>query len=127
MIKWPMVMALGRVEVLALYRQVLRLARNWQAQSGFAHDTETERKYITQEARSLFRRNQHLTDPELISKCVAECEARIELGLHYRNPYPRPSYLPPLGLATQKGRKLRGQQRLRTQAKPLYLHSHDET
>ncbi|XP_034161382.2 LYR motif containing protein 1 isoform X2 [Pangasianodon hypophthalmus] len=122
-----MVMALRRLEVLALYRRVLRIARSWQAQSALAHDTETERKYITQEARSLFRQNQHLTDPELISRCVAECEARIELGLHYRNPYPRPLYLPPMGLATQKGRKLRAQQRLRKQAKPVYLQSHDET
>ncbi|KAB5587261.1 hypothetical protein PHYPO_G00011160 [Pangasianodon hypophthalmus] len=78
--EWLMVMALRRLEVLALYRRVLRIARSWQAQSALAHDTETERKYITQEARSLFRQNQHLTDPELISKCVAECEARIELG-----------------------------------------------
>ncbi|XP_027013578.1 LYR motif containing protein 1 [Tachysurus fulvidraco] len=122
-----MVMAVRRVEVLGLYRKVLRLSRSWQAQSGLTHDTETERKYITQEARSLFKQNQHLTDPELISKCVAECEARIELGLHYRNPYPRPSYLPPMGLATQKGSKLRGQQRLRKQAKPVYLQSHHET
>lgn len=37
------------------------------------------------------------------------------------------SYLPPMGLATQKGRKLRAQERLRKQAKPLYLQSHDET
>ncbi|KAM9489297.1 LYR motif containing protein 1 isoform 2-T2 [Clarias gariepinus] len=110
-------MASRRVEVLALYRHVLRIARSWQAQSSLTHDTERERTYIIQE----------LTDPELISKCVAECEARIELGLHYRNPYPRPLYLPPMGLATQKGRKLRAQQRLRNQAKPVYLQSHDET
>ncbi|KAF5889364.1 LYR motif-containing protein 1, partial [Clarias magur] len=84
------VMASRRVEVLALYRRVLRIARSWQAQSSLRHDTEKERTYITQEARSLFTQNKHLTDPELISKCVAECEARIELGLHYRNPYPRP-------------------------------------
>ncbi|KAF7709024.1 LYR motif containing protein 1 isoform X2 [Silurus meridionalis] len=120
-------MALRRVEVLALYRRVLRIARSWEAQSAITNDTKTERKYITQEAHSLFRQNQHLTDPELINKCIAECEARIELGLHYRNPYPRPSYLPPMGLATQKGRKLRAQQRLRKQAKPVYLQSHDET
>lgn len=37
------------------------------------------------------------------------------------------TYLPPMGLATQKGRKLRAQQRLRKQAKPVYLQSHDET
>ncbi|XP_060778749.1 LYR motif containing protein 1 isoform X2 [Neoarius graeffei] len=110
-------MALRRAEVLALYWRVLRIARSWQAQSGLTRDTEAESKYITQE----------LTDPVLISNCIAECEARIEIGLHYRNPYPRPLYLPPMGLATQKGRKLRAQQRLRKQAKPVYLQSHDET
>ncbi|KAF0025282.1 hypothetical protein F2P81_022163 [Scophthalmus maximus] len=68
-----------------------------------------------------------LTDQESIKRCIEECEARIEIGLHYRNPYPRATYLPPLGLATQKGRKLRAQQRLRKQAKPIYLESHDDT
>ncbi|XP_058477585.1 LYR motif containing protein 1 [Solea solea] len=114
-----------RTTVLSLYMRVFRIARTWQAQSGC--ETETERKYILQEARSLFRQNQQLTDQESIKRCVEECEARIEIGLHYRNPYPRATYLPPLGLATQKGRRLRAQQRLRKQAKPIYLQSHDET
>ncbi|CAK6964112.1 LYR motif containing protein 1 isoform X1 [Scomber scombrus] len=82
---------------------------------------------VVAEARSLFRQNQQLADQGSIKKCIEECEARIEIGLHYRNPYPRATYLPPLGLATQKGRKLRAQQRLRKQAKPIYLQSHDET
>ncbi|XP_071381365.1 LYR motif containing protein 1 [Centroberyx affinis] len=116
-----------RQTVLSLYKRVFRIARTWQAQTAVTSDTETERKYIVQEARSLFRQNQQLTDQESIKKCIEECEARIEIGLHYRNPYPRASYLPPMGLATQKGRKLRAQQRLRKQAKPIYLQSHDET
>uniref|UniRef100_A0AAV2LDE6 LYR motif-containing protein 1 n=1 Tax=Knipowitschia caucasica TaxID=637954 RepID=A0AAV2LDE6_KNICA len=90
-------------------------------------DTDTEKKYIIQEARMLFRQNQQLSNPDMIKRCIDECEARIEIGLHYRNPYPRATYLPPLGLATQKGRMLRAQQRLRKQAKPVYLQSHDET
>ncbi|XP_005939623.1 LYR motif containing protein 1 isoform X1 [Haplochromis burtoni] len=116
-----------RTTVLSLYMRVFRIARTWQAQSGVASDTETERKYILQEARTLFRRNQKLTEQESIRKCIEEYEARIEIGLHYKNPYPRATYLPPMGLATQKGRKLRAQQRLRKQAKPIYLQSHDET
>uniref|UniRef100_A0A8C6L4T8 LYR motif containing 1 n=1 Tax=Nothobranchius furzeri TaxID=105023 RepID=A0A8C6L4T8_NOTFU len=116
-----------RSTVLSLYRRVFRIARTWQAQSGVQNDTEAERKYIVQEAHTLFRQNHQLKDEELIWRCLEECEARIEIGLHYRNPYPRASYLPPLGLATQKGRKLRAQQRLRKQAKPIYLQSHDET
>nr|XP_046233125.1 LYR motif containing protein 1 isoform X2 [Scatophagus argus] len=116
-----------RRAVLSLYMRVFRIARNWHAQSGLISDTDTERKYILQEARTLFRQNQQLTDQESIKRCIEECEARIEIGLHYRNPYPRATYLPPLGLATQKGRKLRAQQRLRKQAKPIYLQSQDET
>ncbi|XP_030625753.1 LYR motif containing protein 1 [Chanos chanos] len=116
-----------RAEVLSLYRRVLRIARGWQAHSMLPHDTQTEKHYITQEARTLFRQNQQITDEQSIRKCIEECEARIDIGLHYRNPYPRPIHLPPMGLATQKGRKLRTQQRLRKQAKPIYLQSHDET
>ncbi|XP_068162007.1 LYR motif containing protein 1 isoform X1 [Antennarius striatus] len=113
--------------VLSLYRRVFRIARTWQAQSRLTSDTETERKYIIQEARTLFRQNQQLADQESVKRCIDECEARIEIGLHYKNPYPRATHLPPLGLATQKGRKLRAQQRLRKQAKPIYLQSQDET
>ncbi|KAM7370976.1 hypothetical protein PAMP_010482 [Pampus punctatissimus] len=116
-----------RRTVLSLYMRVFRIARTWQAQSGVINDTEAERKYIVQEARSLFRQNQQMADQESIKRSIEECEARIEIGLHYRNPYPRATYLPPMGLATQKGRKLRAQQRLRKQAKPIYLQSHDET
>uniref|UniRef100_A0A669CQ74 LYR motif containing 1 n=1 Tax=Oreochromis niloticus TaxID=8128 RepID=A0A669CQ74_ORENI len=78
-----------RTTVLSLYMRVFRIARTWQAQSGVLSDTETERKYILQEARTLFRQNQKLTEQESIKKCIEECEARIEIGLHYRNPYPR--------------------------------------
>ncbi|XP_072312180.1 LYR motif containing protein 1 [Eucyclogobius newberryi] len=120
-------MSATRKSVLSLYKRIFRIARDWQAQSGIASDTDTEKKYILQEARLLFRQNQQLLDPLLIKRCLEECEARIEIGLHYRNPYPRATYLPPLGLATQKGRILRAQQRLRKQAKPVYLQSHEET
>ncbi|XP_006637396.2 LYR motif containing protein 1 isoform X1 [Lepisosteus oculatus] len=122
-----MAMAAARQEVLSLYRRVLRIARSWQAQSGLSQDTSTERSYITQEARTLFRQNKQITDGESIKKCIEECHARIEMGLHYRIPYPRPTYLPPMGLATQRGRRLRAQERRRKQAQPIYLQSHDET
>ncbi|KAF7652605.1 hypothetical protein LDENG_00094460 [Lucifuga dentata] len=122
-----LMMASTRRTVLSLYIRVFRIARTWQAHSGVRSDTETERKYIVQEARTLFRQNQQMTDQESIKRCIEECEARIDIGLHYRNPYPRPIHLPPMGLATQKGRKLRSQQRLRKQAKPVYLQSYDQT
>ncbi|KAG5854647.1 hypothetical protein ANANG_G00040030 [Anguilla anguilla] len=119
--------AATRQEVLSLYRRVLRIARTWKAQSALPQDTERERFYIAEEAQTLFRQNKQATDPQSIKTYIEECQARIEIGLHYRNPYPRPTYLPPMGLATQKGRKLRAQARLRKQAKPIYLESHDET
>ncbi|KAJ0060111.1 hypothetical protein NL108_003964, partial [Boleophthalmus pectinirostris] len=78
-----------RNTVLSLYKRIFRIARVWKSQSGVASDTDTEKKYILQEARMLFRKNQQLSDPKLINRSIEECEARIEIGLHYRNPYPR--------------------------------------
>ncbi|KAK0140699.1 LYR motif-containing protein 1 [Merluccius polli] len=117
--------AATRGKVLSLYLRVLRVARGWQAHHGRPaghgggaglHSPGGPHPVQTKPA-----------DLESIKKCIDECEARIEIGLHYRNPYPRASYLPPMGLATQKGRRFLGQQRLRKQAKPVYLQSHDET
>nr|KAF6441335.1 LYR motif containing 1 [Rousettus aegyptiacus] len=67
-----------------------------------------------------------LTDARRIRQCVDECTARIELGLHYRIPYPRPIHLPPMGLTPLRGRGLRSQEKLRKLSKPVYLQSHDE-
>lgn len=46
--------------VLSLYARVFRIARSWQAHSGIPSDTEIERKYILEEARTLFRQNQQV-------------------------------------------------------------------
>lgn len=46
-----------RAEVLSLYRRIFRIARSWQAQSALQHDTDSEKRYIVQEARTLFRQN----------------------------------------------------------------------
>ncbi|KAA8581721.1 hypothetical protein FQN60_003302 [Etheostoma spectabile] len=73
--------------VLSLYTRVFRIARSWQAQSGVASDTERERQYILQEACTLFRQNQQLTDPESINRCIEECEARIEIGKSEEMPH----------------------------------------
>ncbi|XP_036081579.1 LYR motif-containing protein 1 isoform X2 [Rousettus aegyptiacus] len=115
-----------RREVLGLYRRVFRLARRWQAASGRGEDTAEEQQYILHEARTLFRKNRDLTDARRIRQCVDECTARIELGLHYRIPYPRPIHLPPMGLTPLRGRGLRSQEKLRKLSKPVYLQSHDE-
>ncbi|XP_073744055.1 LYR motif-containing protein 1 isoform X2 [Callorhinus ursinus] len=67
-----------------------------------------------------------LTDADLIKQCIDECTARIEIGLHYQIPYPRPIHLPPMGLTPLQGRGLRSQEKLRKLSKPVYLKSHDE-
>ncbi|XP_078274417.1 LYR motif containing protein 1 isoform X7 [Rhinoraja longicauda] len=76
--------------------------------------------------RSLHPYEPKLTDAEAIKNCITECHTRIEMGLHYRIPYPRPIHLPPMGLADKKGRKFKMQERLRKFAKPVYLQSHEE-
>ncbi|XP_078451184.1 LYR motif-containing protein 1 [Lampetra fluviatilis] len=121
-------MSVSRVEVLGLYRRVFRLARGWRSQ-GAAEPSAAlaEAEYIRAEARALFRKNKDLVEPEKIKFCIEECKTRIELALHYKIPYPRPMNLPPMGLAGKQGRQLKTQERLRKQAKPIYLQSHDET
>ncbi|XP_038619208.1 LYR motif-containing protein 1 isoform X2 [Tachyglossus aculeatus] len=115
-----------RKEVLGLYRRIFRLARKWQSASGQVEDTVKEKQYILNEARMLFQKNKNLTDSELIKQCIDECTTRIEIGLHYNIPYPRPIHLPPLGLAPIHGQALRTQEKRRKLSKPVYLKSHDE-
>ncbi|XP_028723653.2 LYR motif-containing protein 1 isoform X2 [Peromyscus leucopus] len=115
-----------RQEVLGLYRSIFRLARKWRAASGQMEDTVKEKQYILSEARTLFQKNKNLTDPDLIKQCIDECTARIEIGLHYQIPYPRPIHLPPMALTPLRGRRLQSQEKLRKLSKPVYLQSHDE-
>ncbi|XP_038619204.1 LYR motif-containing protein 1 isoform X1 [Tachyglossus aculeatus] len=84
-----------RKEVLGLYRRIFRLARKWQSASGQVEDTVKEKQYILNEARMLFQKNKNLTDSELIKQCIDECTTRIEIGLHYNIPYPRPVSMNP--------------------------------
>ncbi|NXQ82784.1 LYRM1 protein, partial [Nyctibius grandis] len=115
-----------RQEVLGLYRKIFRIAKKWQSASGQIEETIKEKEYIKNEAKTLFRKNKNVTDSKLIKQCIEECEARIEIGLHYNIPYPRPIHLPPMGLAHKQGRTLRHQEKLRKLSKPIYLKSHDE-
>ncbi|XP_045051422.2 LYR motif-containing protein 1 isoform X1 [Desmodus rotundus] len=122
----PRMTTATRQEVLGLYRRIFRLARKWQAASGQMEDTIKEKQYILNEARMLFQKNKNLTDTDLIKQCIDECTARIEIGLHYQIPYPRPIHLPPMGLIPLRGQGLRSQEKLRKLSKPVYLKSHDE-
>ncbi|XP_067859375.1 LYR motif containing protein 1 isoform X3 [Heptranchias perlo] len=88
-----MTAAATRCDVLGLYRRIFRIARTWQSLSGLSDDTLKEKQYIITEAKTLFRKNKNLTDVKAIKLCILECHARIEMGLHYRIPYPRPANL----------------------------------
>ncbi|KAM3915854.1 LYR motif-containing protein 1 [Leptodactylus fuscus] len=118
--------AATRPEVLGLYRKIFRIARKWKSLSGLEEETTKERRYIVEEARRLFQKNKTVTHTENIRQCIEECHARIEIGLHYGIPYPRPTHLPPMGLAVPHSKILRTQEKLRKQAKPVYLKSYDE-
>lgn len=81
-----------RPRVLSLYRQILRTARDWQSA---ANNVNAEKQYIREEARRLFKANKHLSDTKQVQLKIGEAEARLHIGRHYRNPYPRPVYAPP--------------------------------
>ncbi|KAG8558089.1 hypothetical protein GDO81_016853 [Engystomops pustulosus] len=119
-------MAATRPEVLGLYRKIFRLARRWKSSLGLEEETKKEKQYIVEEARKLFHKNKNVTHPDTIRQCIEEAHARIDIGLHYGIPYPRPTHLPPMGLAVPHSKILRTQEKLRKQAKPVYLKSYDE-
>eukprot|EP00850_Spirogloea_muscicola_P025224 SM002491S08535 [mRNA] locus=s2491:116:1263:- [translate_table: standard] len=77
----------SRARALALLRRLLRTARTWPGPAD-------EQAYIREEARTLFRRDQHLTDARLINQALFDGESRLELGVHYKIPYPRLHNLP---------------------------------
>eukprot|EP01013_Petalomonas_cantuscygni_P021964 TRINITY_DN4181_c0_g1_i1.p4 TRINITY_DN4181_c0_g1~~TRINITY_DN4181_c0_g1_i1.p4 ORF type:complete len:133 (+),score=7.40 TRINITY_DN4181_c0_g1_i1:203-601(+) len=79
-------MADARIRALRLYRQSLRLAKQWKG-------PQQERVYIAQEAALLFRRNRFVSDAETIESKLFEAESRIALAEHYGIPYPRPYHV----------------------------------
>ncbi|CAL8123761.1 unnamed protein product [Orchesella dallaii] len=113
-----------RSEVLSLYRRLLKLGRTWTASSSNPSDTAAERQFITSEAKTLFRKNQSLTDPKVIADCIHEAQARLDLANHYKTPYPRPVNVPPHALAMRKGKEQGSvQERLKKQSVPIYIKS----
>ncbi|GAU91231.1 hypothetical protein RvY_03531-1 [Ramazzottius varieornatus] len=112
-----------RSRVLNLYRRILRVAKSWEAASHQVKDTGEERQYIKTEARHLFRKNSQITSPTEVEASILEGEARMEMGLHYRNPYPRISNMPPFSMTKGKGREQSEMTRKRTL--PLYLRSYE--
>lgn len=82
-----------RTRVIQLYRQILKLAKNWKAKEEL--NTITEKKEIIAEAREAFRDNKKETDPLIIGKLIYRAEQRIVQAEHYGIPHARPEYLPP--------------------------------
>jgi len=79
--------AARRMKVLHTYRRIMRVAQKW--------GDDGERRYIVNEARGLFRRNACIRDAATIEQKLFEAESRLELGLHYNIPYPRPTNVVP--------------------------------
>eukprot|EP00250_Pteridium_aquilinum_P033861 c650_g1_i1 orf=250-579(-) len=71
-----------RSRAIALYRKLMRSARDWPGPA-------EEKRYIVEESRSLFTQNQHLSDKDAIDKLIAEGEVRYDYAWHYKIPYPR--------------------------------------
>jgi len=117
----------ARNQVLRIYKQILRLGKTWTASTGQKSDTLAEQKYIKLEAQSLFRKNQKISDPKVIQDCIHEAQARMELAVHYKTPYPRPVNVPPQSMAMKKGKQQGStQERLKKQSIPVYIKSHFE-
>lgn len=71
-----------RERVLQLYKQLMRTSRTWSGK-------QSEKEYIRAESRKQFKANKTITDPATIEKQLFEGQSRLELALHYKNPYPR--------------------------------------
>ena len=115
-----------RVEVLSLYRRLLRLSRTWRATD--PNETATERQFIADETKTLFRQNRHVQNESQIVEHMREAEARMTMAEHYRNPYPRPVNLPKGTYSKKDGKKAGSAiDRLNQISKPIYIKSIDST
>ncbi|KAI9561958.1 hypothetical protein GHT06_012921 [Daphnia sinensis] len=112
-------------QTLSLYKKILQVGRSWNATN--PNNTQEERKYILNETKHWFLVNRNVHDPQAIKDHLQEAEARLEMALHYRNPYPRPVNLPPKTVTVRPGKK-HGivQERLREQSRPVYVKSIDQ-
>ncbi|KAK2721788.1 LYR motif-containing protein 1-like [Artemia franciscana] len=113
-----------RRDVLGLYRRVIGLSKSWTAKD--PADTAQEQNYIRDEARKLFRKNKNEEREKEILDLIHEGEARIEMALHYRNPYPRPVNLPPKSYSKKEGKAGRAIEQKKKKSRPIYLKSIDD-
>ncbi|XP_045213090.1 LYR motif containing protein 1-like [Mercenaria mercenaria] len=115
-----------RKEVLSLYRHIIRLSYKWESALGNPGSDGEEQKYVREEARRLFKKNKEITDEEEIRQHLKEGQTRLELAIHYKNPYPRPVHLPQHVLHSPKDKRLKAQRRKLEQSKPIYIKSYED-
>lgn len=71
-----------RKEVLKLYKQVMRLSKEWVAKD--PKKTEIERQAIKEEARARFRSNMNIEDESKVNNLIKYTRDRIEIANHYK-------------------------------------------
>ena len=114
-----------RPQVLSLYKRLLRVGTNWRAVDPV--NTEVERQYILEEAKSLFRANKGVQDATAVREHLREAEARMTMAEHYRNPYPRPVNIPKTSFGPREGKKVgKAIEKMNRMSKPIYVKSMEE-
>lgn len=68
-----------RSQVLNMYRKTLRLSKTWEAKD--PHNTGEERKYILNEAKTLFRRNKNVGSTVCHSMLIKVINFLFYLGI----------------------------------------------
>lgn len=109
-----------RNQVLNLYKRILHVGRSWEAQNPC--ETKAEKDYIISEAQELFRANKYISCLRSIEEHITEGEARLEIALHYKTPYPRPVNMPPNTITKTWGT---GNIRRQQVSRPVYIKSID--
>jgi len=95
-----------RLEVIRLYRKIIRGGNHWKdVNSTTGNQITNEKQYILEEARTLFRKNKDLKDPEMINAKIFEGNSRYELAKHYNIPFPRLYNVPPKTFEENVGSK----------------------
>ncbi|ESP01384.1 hypothetical protein LOTGIDRAFT_212882 [Lottia gigantea] len=115
-----------RKEVLNLYKRILSAARKWEDIASKHAEVQTEKQYIKDEARNLFRLNKNVSNEEDIKEFIREGETRLQLAIHYQNPYPRPVNIPQSTLPPGISRLKKAQKRSIELSKPIYLKSYKD-
>lgn len=95
-----------QLEVLRLYRKIIRGGNHWKNGNAKINDQViNEKQYILEEARTLFRKNKDLKDDETINAKIFEGNSRFELAKHYNIPFPRMYNVPPKTFEENVGTK----------------------